>query len=147
MSNVLKVGNIVDGRVINVKPYGAFVSIGSDKKGLVHISHISNDFVKDINEFLHQGDVIKVKILSMDDDGGKIALSLKDANSELKIEQTSQEDIKEDKVIEVHHKSFATSNDRAANDEKKTKTLEELLKEYNKQANDRQVDINKRLKR
>ncbi|MGP1411821.1 MAG: S1 RNA-binding domain-containing protein [Peptoanaerobacter stomatis] len=147
MSNVLKVGNIVDGRVINVKPYGAFVSIGSDKKGLVHISHISNDFVKDINEFLHQGDVVKVKILSMDDDGGKIALSLKDANSELKIEQTSQEDIKEDKVIEVHHKSFATSNDRAANDEKKTKTLEELLKEYNKQANDRQVDINKRLKR
>ncbi|EHL19424.1 S1 RNA-binding domain-containing protein [Peptoanaerobacter stomatis] len=147
MSNVLKVGNIVDGRVINVKPYGAFVSIGSDKKGLVHISHISNDFVKDINEFLHQGDVVKVKILSMDDDGGKIALSLKDANSELKIEQTSQEDIKEDKVIEVHHKSFATSNDRVANDEKKTKTLEELLKEYNKQANDRQVDINKRLKR
>jgi len=130
MSNVLKVGNIVDGRVINVKPYGAFVSIGSDKKGLVHISHISNDFVKDINEFLHQGDVVKVKILSMDDDGGKIALSLKDANSELKIEQTSQEDIKEDKVIEVHHKSFATSNDRVANDEKKTKTLEELLKEY-----------------
>lgn len=147
MSNVLKVGNIVDGRVINVKPYGAFVSIASDKKGLVHISHISNDFVKDINEFLHQGDVVKVKILSMDDDGGKIALSLKDANSELKIEQTSQEDIKEDKVIEVHHKSFATSNDRVANDEKKTKTLEELLKEYNKQANDRQVDINKRLKR
>ncbi|EHL15381.1 hypothetical protein HMPREF9630_00750 [Peptoanaerobacter stomatis] len=147
MSNVLKVGNIVDGKVINVKPYGAFVSIGSDKKGLVHISHISNDFVKDINEFLHQGDVVKVKILSMDDDGGKIALSLKDANSELKIEQTSQEDIKEDKVIEVHHKSFATSNDRVANDEKKTKTLEELLKEYNKQANDRQVDINKRLKR
>ena len=147
MSNVLKVGNIVDGRVINVKPYGAFVSIGSDKKGLVHISHISNDFVKDINEFLHQGDVVKVKILSMDDDGGKIALSLKDANSELKIEQTSQEDIKEDKVIEVHHKSFATSNDRVANDEKKTKTLDELLKEYNKQANDRQVDINKRLKR
>ncbi len=147
MSNVLKVGNIVDGRVINVKPYGAFVSIGSDKKGLVHISHISNDFVKDINEFLHQGDVVKVKILSMDDDGGKIALSLKDANSELKIEQPSQEDIKEDKVIEVHHKSFATSNDRVANDEKKTKTLEELLKEYNKQANDRQVDINKRLKR
>ena len=147
MSNVLKVGNIVDGKVINVKPYGAFVSIGSDKKGLVHISHISNDFVKDINEFLHQGDVVKVKILSMDDDGGKIALSLKDANSELKIEQPSQEDIKEDKVIEVHHKSFATSNDRVANDEKKTKTLEELLKEYNKQANDRQVDINKRLKR
>ena len=147
MSNVLKVGNIVYGKVINVKPYGAFVSIGSDKKGLVHISHISNDFVKDINEFLHQGDVVKVKILSMDDDGGKIALSLKDANSELKIEQTSQEDIKEDKVIEVHHKSFATSNDRVANDEKKTKTLEELLKEYNKQANDRQVDINKRLKR
>ena len=147
MSNVLKVGNIVDGKVINVKPYGAFVSIGSDKKGLVHISHISNDFVKDINEFLHQGDVIKVKILSMDDDGGKIALSLKDAKSELNIEQTPQEDIKEDKVIEVHHKSFATSNDRAANDEKKTKTLEELLKEYNKQANDRQVDINKRLKR
>ncbi|MGP1567272.1 MAG: S1 RNA-binding domain-containing protein [Peptoanaerobacter stomatis] len=147
MSNVLKVGNIVDGRVINVKPYGAFVSIASDKKGLVHISHISNDFVKDINEFLHQGDVIKVKILSMDDDGGKIALSLKDAKSELNIEQTPQEDIKEDKVIEVHHKSFATSNDRVANDEKKTKTLEELLKEYNKQANDRQVDINKRLKR
>ena len=147
MSNVLKVGNIVDGRVINVKPYGAFVSIASDKKGLVHISHISNDFVKDINEFLHQGDVVKVKILSMDDDGGKIALSLKDANSEIKIEQTSKEDIKEDKVIEVHHKSFATSNDRVANDEKKTKTLEELLKEYNKQANDRQVDINKRLKR
>lgn len=147
MSNILEVGSIVNGKVINVKPYGAFISIGNNQKGLVHISHISSDFVRDINEFLHQGDSVKVKILSVDENG-KIALSLKDVSDEFKIENQVSEQKKEQEseVVEVHHKSYATTNEKVV-DEKRTKTLEELLKEYNKQANDRQVDINKRLKR
>lgn len=75
-------------------------------------------------------------------------MSLKDVDDELKVESCICEEKTEDEksVVEVHHKSFATTNEKQV-DEKRIKTLEELLKEYNKQANDRQVDINKRLKR
>ena len=148
MSDVLEVGSIINGKVINVKPYGAFISIGDDKKGLVHISHISDDFVKDINQFLHQGDRVKVKVLSIDDNG-KIALSLKEAvgvDVDIKQEMPKQME-KEKSSIEVRHKCLANLQERISNEPKKAKTLEELLKDYNRQANDKQVDINRRLKR
>lgn len=72
--------SIVDGTVTSVMPFGVFVDIGSDESGLVHISELSNNYVKDINEFVKKGDAVKVKVVRIDDDG-KISLSMKQAEN------------------------------------------------------------------
>ncbi|MDO4541963.1 MAG: S1 RNA-binding domain-containing protein [Bacillota bacterium] len=75
----LAVGDIVDGKVTGITKFGAFVEIPGKKVGLVHISEVSHDYVKDVTDFLKTNDEIKVKILKLD--GEKISLSLKAALS------------------------------------------------------------------
>ncbi len=77
----LEVGKIVDGKVTGITNFGAFVQMEGGKTGLVHISEVALSFVKDINEFLKEGDEVKVKILSVDDNG-KVSLSIKKALEE-----------------------------------------------------------------
>ncbi|MDO4719035.1 MAG: S1 RNA-binding domain-containing protein [Peptostreptococcaceae bacterium] len=125
MANSLEVGAIVEGKVFQIKPFGAFVSLPDNKKGLVHISHISHGYIKDVSDVLHEGDTVKVKILSMDP-GGKISLSIREATPKPAPEP----------------REF---NKRE--NEKSSSNLEDLLKEWTKQSNDRHTDINRRLKR
>ncbi|MBP2072003.1 MAG: binding domain protein [Thermoanaerobacterium sp.] len=73
-----QVGEVVEGTVLNITDFGAFVQLPEGKTGLVHISEVANTYVKDINEFLKENDKVKVKILSMDK-GGRISLSIKKA--------------------------------------------------------------------
>lgn len=70
-------GNIVDCKVIGIKPYGVFVSLDEQTTGLVHISEISDGYVDDINKFVKVGDVLKTKILDIDYENNKAKLSLK----------------------------------------------------------------------
>ncbi|MCH5211966.1 MAG: S1 RNA-binding domain-containing protein [Oscillospiraceae bacterium] len=72
------VGNIVEGTITSVMAFGAFVDLGSNESGLVHISELSNEYVKDINTFVKKGDRVKVKIIRVDENG-KISLSMKQA--------------------------------------------------------------------
>ncbi len=81
----LEVGSIVSGKVINVMPFGAFVSLPDNKSGLVHISEISKNYVEDINECIKAGDEVKVKVLGIDKKG-KISLSIRRAKTEEKTE-------------------------------------------------------------
>lgn len=74
----LQVGNILEGTVINITNFGAFIDL-SGKTGLVHISEISDAYVKDIRKHLKEQDKVKVKVISIDDDG-KISLSIRQAN-------------------------------------------------------------------
>ena len=69
---------IVEGKVTGITKFGAFVSLGEGKSGLVHISEISDSFVTDISQFVSVGDTVRVRILAIDDDG-KIRLSIKKA--------------------------------------------------------------------
>ncbi|MGN0106228.1 MAG: S1 RNA-binding domain-containing protein [Hominilimicola sp.] len=75
---MVAVGSIVEGKVVSVMPFGAFVDIGNKQSGLVHISEISSRYVKDINECVKKGDTVKVKVIKVDD-SGKISLSMKQA--------------------------------------------------------------------
>ena len=74
----LKAGTITDGVVVNITKFGAFVEV-EGKTGLVHISEVADNYVKDIREHLKEQDKVKVKVLSVDDNG-KISLSIKQAN-------------------------------------------------------------------
>ena len=75
-SLALQVGDIVEGKVTGIKPFGAFVSLPEGKTGLVHISEVSYEFVQDLSAVLSDGQTVSVKVLSIAPDG-KIALSIK----------------------------------------------------------------------
>lgn len=74
----LQVGSIIEGTVTGIAKFGAFVELPDKQVGLVHISEISNEFVKDINDYLKVQDKVRVKVLNAGDKG-KIALSIKQA--------------------------------------------------------------------
>jgi len=75
----LKEGMILQGVVTNVTAFGAFVDIGVHQDGLVHISHLANRYVKDPNDAVRAGQVVKVKVLSADPQRKRIALSIREA--------------------------------------------------------------------
>ena len=73
----LKEGMILEGTVRNVIDFGAFIDIGVHQDGLVHISQISNKFIKHPTDVLSVGDIVKVKILDVDKDKKRISLTMK----------------------------------------------------------------------
>ena len=73
----IEVGQVYEGTVIKLMNFGAFVDLGAGKEGLVHISKISNDRIKNIEDVLHEGDKVKVKVIEIDDQD-RINLSMKD---------------------------------------------------------------------
>lgn len=74
----VEVGTKVSGKVSGITNFGAFIDLGDHQTGLVHISEVSNMYVKDIHDVLKVGDEVQVKVLKVGDDG-KISLSIKQA--------------------------------------------------------------------
>ena len=75
----LKDGMVLTGTVRNVTDFGAFVDIGVKHDGLVHISQLSNSFVKNPSDVVSVGDIVKVKVIGIDTERQKVQLSIKDA--------------------------------------------------------------------
>ena len=74
----LEVGKIVEGKVSGITPFGAFVTLDEKQTGLVHISEVALEYVREISDHLKMGDEVRVKVLSVDEKG-KISLSIKQA--------------------------------------------------------------------
>ena len=72
----IEIGAVVEGEVTGITNFGAFLQLPEGKVGLIHISEVSNVYVKDIHDFLKEHQKVKAKVLSIDV-RGKIALSLK----------------------------------------------------------------------
>lgn len=130
----IQVGSIIEGKVVRIKPFGAIVLIGDNKQGLVHISHVSSGFVQDINEYLAVGDIVKVKVLSIEEEGRKIALSMKET-LENEERQPAREPVRERTPEPV--KQAVTEGS----------SFEEKFKEWVRSSNERHANINKRNKR
>ncbi|EMA6345147.1 S1 domain-containing post-transcriptional regulator GSP13 [Bacillus cytotoxicus] len=79
MSEQYTTGVIVKGKVTGIQDYGAFVALDDETQGLVHISEITNGYVKDVHDYLKIGDTVEVKVLSVDEEHKKMSLSLKAA--------------------------------------------------------------------
>lgn len=71
-------GKIYDGKVTGITKFGAFVEIAPNVTGMVHISEVANTFVNEIKDHLTEGQNVKVKVLSVSEEG-KISLSIKKA--------------------------------------------------------------------
>jgi S1 RNA binding domain protein len=78
---MIEVNSIVEGSVVGITKFGAFVELEDGKKGLIHISEISNQFVKDVNDHLKLNDRVKAKVIHISEDG-KIDLSIKRLNED-----------------------------------------------------------------
>ena len=72
----LEIGAVVEGEVTGITNFGAFVQLPEGKVGLIHISEVSNVYVKDVHDFLKDKQKVTVKVVSVDE-RGKIGLSLK----------------------------------------------------------------------
>ena len=73
----LQPGMLLEGTVSNVAQFGAFVDLGVHQDGLVHVSQLSNKFVKDPREVVKTGDIVKVKVVEVDLARQRIALTMK----------------------------------------------------------------------
>ncbi len=74
---VYSIGDVVEGEITGIQPYGAFVKIAEEQYGLIHISEISKEYIKDIHKFVKLHQKIKVKILEHDLSSGHYKLSIK----------------------------------------------------------------------
>ncbi len=72
----MKIGDVVTGTVTGLQDYGVFVKVG-DYDGLIHISELSDKFVRDVRDYLTVGDIIDLKVLEVDEHYKKLKLSYK----------------------------------------------------------------------
>ncbi|MFC0300078.1 S1 domain-containing RNA-binding protein [Virgibacillus soli] len=86
----IEVGSKLQGKVTGITNFGAFVELQEGKTGLVHISEVANNYVKDINDHLSVGDQVEVKVINVEKDG-KIGLSIKKAQDRPQRQRNSRE--------------------------------------------------------
>ncbi|MBS4803687.1 MAG: RNA-binding protein S1 [Clostridium sp.] len=122
----LMAGNILEGTVVNITSFGAFVEI-EGKTGLVHISEVADSFVKDIRQHLNEQDKVKVKVISIDDNG-KISLSIKQAN----VQKKSAKPVEIDWASEGKKTSTNTGN------------FEDIMSRFLKDSEERMQDVKKK---
>lgn len=128
------IGDIIDGTIANIKPYGIFIKT-NDFNTFCHISNLSNKFIKDINKEYHIGQDIKAKIIKIDND--KVEVSIKVL-------------MNEQKSLSDKPKSFQRNNEYNPNinyKESKNKSFDELLNNYLKSSKEHLDDIASRAQR
>ncbi len=84
----IEVGSKLQGKVTGITNFGAFVELPDGLTGLVHISEVADNYVKDINDHLKVGDQVEVKVINVGKDG-KIGLSIKKAIDKPEVQQRS----------------------------------------------------------
>jgi S1 RNA binding domain protein len=108
----VETGAIVEGTVVKITPYGAFVELPDGRSGLVHIREIADVYVKDVRDYLKEQEKVKVKVLGLNE-RGKLDLSVKQA---------------------------LTPEERAARARSKT-SFEDKLKAFMKESEERLLDL------
>ncbi|WP_077624987.1 S1 domain-containing post-transcriptional regulator GSP13 [Sediminibacillus massiliensis] len=90
MADKFETGQVLEGKVTGIQPYGAFVALDDEVQGLVHISEVTHGFVKDINDHLSVGEEVKVKILNIDEEKNKYSLSIRATEEAPKKQETKR---------------------------------------------------------
>ena len=124
----IEVGSKVQGKVTGITNFGAFVELPDGKTGLVHISEVADNYVKDINEHLKVGDEVEVKVMNVEADG-KIGLSIRKAKPQPERPERPQRPRRENR-----------SNDRK-NDRQPTENFEQKMARFLKDSDERLATI------
>lgn len=128
MTSKFEAGQILDGKVTGIQPYGAFVALDDETQGLVHISEITHGFVQDVNDHLKVGEAVKVKVLSVDAEKNKVSLSIR----------ATEEAPKKQKRQPAPRKSVEAADDGAG-----FNTLKDKLEDWINQSADRKQTFKK----
>ena len=128
---MLEIGAVLDGKVTGLTNFGAFVSFPDGSSGMVHISEVSTSFVKDIKDHLKEGQEVKVKVMSISDEG-KVSLSIKKV-----LEET-----------EAPKKQFASKNKRPANvwqgqpaKQQENMSFEDMMARFKQVSDEKMTDL------
>ncbi|MCD5415129.1 MAG: S1 RNA-binding domain-containing protein [Clostridiales bacterium] len=130
----LEAGSIVKGIVTGITNFGAFIDLGEGKTGLIHISEVANDYVKNVNDFLKEGQALDVKVLAVGKDG-KISLSAKQAEPEGKSERPYKRSVKPSRdnwKLASTEKRLVSFDDKLSNFLKESEENMKTLKSKNK---------------
>lgn len=128
----IEVGAVVEGVVTGITNFGAFVDLGEGKIGLIHISEVSDVYVKDVKDFLKEKDKVTVKVLSVDE-RGKIGLSIKQLMPPKPVEAVKP------RVPNRENRSYSDS--KRAPKIAPTLTFEDKLSKFIKDSDDRLLDL------
>ncbi len=122
----LTIGDVIKGKVVRIAPFGAFVEIIPGVDGLVHISQVTHDYIKTLDDVLKVGDEVEAKIIKIDDK--KITLSIKELlpEPEVTAEVAEGEEVKEDKPARKPRERKAPKTDDAQGEKK---TVRKVKKE------------------
>ncbi len=123
----LEVGAIVSGKVTGIAKFGAFVEVAPKKTGLVHISEISNGFVKNISDYFSEGQIVNVKILSINP-SGKIELSIKQAENPDLIKDNNEQSSNSFGGKQFHRKNVQAP---------RTNSFEDMMAKFKKASEDK----------
>ena len=134
----IEVGSILDGVVTGIVKFGAFVQMDEENSGLVHISEISDEYVKEVSDILSKGQKVKVKVLNIESDG-KIALSIKQAQPKSEHRKDLPQAVQLNREV---HKSDASNFDDMLN--KFMKVSNEKIESAKQRRNVRQVKTKRR---
>lgn len=135
----LEVGTILEGKVSGITKYGVFVDLLEGKTGMVHISEISSGFVREIRDYVTENQVVKVKILSINEQG-KIGLSMK------AVEEKKASVVQ--KKTSHFNKTSSTSSNRPGNFEWTKKpnpssSFEDMLAKFKQTSDEKISDLKK----
>lgn len=137
----LEVGSIVDGKVTGLTSFGAFVDLGEGKKGMVHISEVASEYVKEIGDHLTVGQDVKVKILSVGDDG-KVSLSIKKAVEDTKPQQPQQFNNKPRQPRQGgSHRPANVWQGSKADSENENQSFEDMMAKFKQVSNDKMTTL------
>jgi len=88
----LREGIVVSGKIVRVESFGAFVDIGAERPGMIHVSEFSDNYVSSASDVAKVGDVVQARIIKVDRKGRKIDLSLKAAEEPIQMPQEDEAD-------------------------------------------------------
>lgn len=91
-----KIGDVVTGKVTGIENYGIFLLVDGETTGLIHISEISDDFVKNVGDYAEEGEMITAEVIDYDEENNKLKLSIKNEHYNKKYKKN--ETIKETKT-------------------------------------------------
>lgn len=115
----IEVGSKLQGKVTGITNFGAFVELEGGPTGLVHISEVADNYVKDINDYLKVGEQVTVKVINVQKDG-KIGLSIKKAKDKPTRQKSSKE--KSESFESKMNRFLKDSEDRLASLKKHTES-------------------------
>ena len=130
-------GDIVEGTVASITPYGAFILLPDSKRGLIHISEIADEYVASVADFLKENQQVKVKVLAISSNGNKIDLSLRQANGDGKKPEARAE-----RRNSIHVKPLGPVNNKIRkSDNPEHQEFEDKLASFLKKSEERLGDL------